>query len=71
MGKKSDYRKCEVCEAPLILTKDKIYTAIVGSSLFTPGDNYSAIDCEVCGCQNLLKIRHPEKKNENGEEKKK
>ena len=63
MGKKKKH-KCTTCGAPLILIKEKIYTAIVGGSMLMAGDKYSAIDCEICGCQNLLAIRYPEAKRE-------
>lgn len=50
-------KKCDVCGALLNLNKDKIYL-VKTENLFAKGEVYSdAIDCEKCGCQNVLKER--------------
>lgn len=50
-------KKCDVCGALLNLNKDKIYL-VKTVNFITKGEVYSdAIDCEKCGCQNILKER--------------
>lgn len=52
-----DEKKCSVCGTLLNLTKDKIYL-VKGVSVLTGRYTlYDAIDCEQCGCQNVLKER--------------
>lgn len=50
-------RKCDVCGALLDLNKDKTYL-VKTVNFFTKEERYSdAVDCEKCGCQNILKER--------------
>lgn len=50
-------RKCDVCGALLDLNKDKIYL-VKAVNFITKEEMYSdAVDCEKCGCQNILKER--------------
>ena len=52
-----DVKKCDVCGTPLDLNKDKIYL-VKTVNFITKGEMYSdAVDCEKCGCQNILKER--------------
>ncbi len=55
---------CKTCGNPLILAKDKIYSAMIGGGVLTAADEYSAIECEICGCQNILSPRYPKKREE-------
>lgn len=49
--------KCSVCGEPLVLDKEKTY--LVKDVNFFTGKKtaFDAIDCEKCGCQNILKAR--------------
>lgn len=50
-------KKCNACGALLDLNKDKTYL-VKETNFFTKEEVYSdAIDCEKCGCQNILKER--------------
>ena len=50
-------KKCDVCGALLDLNKDKTYL-VKRVNFFTKEEMYSdAVDCEKCGCQNVLKER--------------
>ncbi len=50
-------KKCDVCGAQLDLNKDKTYL-VKTVNFFTKQEMYSdAVDCEKCGCQNVLKER--------------
>lgn len=51
-------RYCEVCNHTLNISKDNVYTANVGESIFGMNEKWDAIDCPYCGCQNLLKRRY-------------
>ena len=59
--KKAQY--CKVCGKQLILDKSKVYSAAepIGllESLTSVRKTYDVIDCDYCGCQNLLNIRLP------------
>lgn len=50
-------KECSVCGTPLDLSKDKTY--LVEDVAFLTGRCvlYDAVDCEQCGCQNILKER--------------
>lgn len=52
-----DEKKCSVCGTLLNLTKDKIYLVKDVGILAGRYTLYDAIDCEQCGCQNVLKER--------------
>ena len=50
-----DEKKCSVCGASLPLDKNKTYL-VKSINFLTKECMYSdAIDCEKCGCQNILK----------------
>lgn len=50
-------KECDVCGTLLDLNKDKIYL-VKTVNFITKGEMYSdAVDCEKCGCQNILKER--------------
>ena len=52
-----DEKRCNVCGAILDLNKDKTYLVRMVNFL-TKEETYSdAVDCEKCGCQNILKER--------------
>ncbi len=52
-----DEKKCSVCGASLPLDKNKTYL-VKSINFLTKECMYSdAIDCEKCGCQNILKER--------------
>ena len=49
--------KCSVCGEPLALDKEKTYL-VKDVNFFTRKEiTFDAIDCEKCGCQNILKAR--------------
>lgn len=52
-----EVKRCNVCGEPLVLDKEKIY--LVESTIFFTKERcvYDAVDCEKCGCQNVLKER--------------
>lgn len=52
-----DEKKCSVCGTLLNLTKDKTYLVKEVGVLTGRYTLYDAIDCEQCGCQNILKER--------------
>ena len=52
-----DEKKCSVCGTLLNLTKDKTYLVKEVGVLTGRCTLYDAIDCEKCGCQNILKER--------------
>lgn len=52
-----DEKKCSVCGTPLDLSKDKIYLVKDVAILTGRCVLYDAVDCEQCGCQNILKER--------------
>lgn len=57
--------KCHVCGAPINLTKKSHYIARAGVEIGLSasfGTNkepvlYDAVDCPICGCQNILGVR--------------
>lgn len=49
-------KKCDVCGTPLNLTKGNAYL-VKGVGLTGREYLYDAVDCEQCGCQNILKER--------------
>lgn len=49
--------RCETCDHKLDVTKEKVYVAEVENIIFGT-ELYNAIDCECCGCQNLLHRRY-------------
>lgn len=52
-----DEKKCSVCGTSLPLDKSKIYL-VKSINFLTKECMYSdAVDCEQCGCQNILKER--------------
>ena len=52
-----DEKKCSVCGTSLPLDKSKIYL-VKSINFLTKECMYSdAVDCEKCGCQNILKER--------------
>lgn len=52
-----DEKKCSICGELLALDKEKTYL-VEDTNFFTKERRiYDAIDCEQCGCQNILKER--------------
>lgn len=49
--------KCDVCKHKFLPTKEKLYEAREFDSPFTRPTLYDAMDCPVCGCQNILQVR--------------
>ncbi len=49
---------CEVCNHVLDLRKETVYTVKVAATIFGMRENWDAVDCPYCGCQNLLKRRY-------------
>lgn len=50
---------CGICGMPLNLTKEKY---IIEKAVPFQTENikeYDAVDCDYCGCQNVLNIRYP------------
>jgi DNA-directed RNA polymerase subunit RPC12/RpoP len=58
--------KCVVCRKHIPVTKHQVYRVTEPQSITgafsTPAKMYDAVDCPVCGCQHLLKVRLPEVK---------
>jgi len=56
-------RKCCVCGSVLSLSVDKTYQARkpIGPllCLTTPAETFDCVNCEICGCQNVLNSRLP------------
>lgn len=57
---------CDVCKTPLEINKKTVYVVSVENRFFHYVDNWNAVDCPHCGCQNLLKNRY-EKETERKE----
>ena len=56
-------KRCSVCGEPLDLDKGKTYLVEL-TNFLTKEIMYSdAIDCEKCGCQNILKERRQRAKD--------
>ena len=56
--------KCEICKKRIPINKFRVYQ-VTDPQTFpgvwgTPSKVYDAIDCPVCGCQHLLKVRLPD-----------
>lgn len=49
---------CEVCGTQLNIDKKNVYVAEVRNILIGNSENWNAVDCPHCGCQNLLKKRY-------------
>ncbi len=58
--KETKIRRCDVCNHTLDITKKKLYVVMMkrGSWNLTVSENYDAVDCDYCGCQNLVHIRY-------------
>lgn len=51
-----DKKICDVCGTPINLTKGNIYL-VKDEKMTGKHVLYDAVDCEQCGCQNVLKER--------------
>lgn len=62
-------RKCTVCGKLMRLNKVDKYDVVkkaVGLQTIVEADTlFEAFDCPRCGCQNLLNIRLPKRRNKN------
>lgn len=59
--------KCKVCGKRFPVTWMDVYRVAepqsITGAISNPVKTYDAIDCPVCGCQHLLKVRLPEVKD--------
>lgn len=46
-------KKCKVCGHTLDVRKENTYVTMV-RNMVTGAENWDAVDCPYCGCQNLL-----------------
>lgn len=49
---------CSVCSNELNIEKGNIYTVAKINRIFDLEEDWDAVDCAYCGCQNLLKRRY-------------
>lgn len=51
-------KHCIICNNTINIKKENVYVVAKTNPIFDTKEDWDAVDCCYCGCQNLLKIRY-------------
>lgn len=56
--------RCSVCKKYFSIRKSDVHKVEINAGIIEKPKVFDSIDCTRCGCQHLLKERHPRKESE-------